>query len=93
MVVGLWCAHPDHNLRPSIRQAIQALNFEVAMPILPTNMPVPLYQLPLSITAAISSEASMTFTSIIALTLDVKQVYIGCKIQLRTPHGSSYTYV
>ncbi|CAL5434254.1 unnamed protein product [Camellia sinensis] len=21
MMVGLWCAHPDHNLRPSIKQA------------------------------------------------------------------------
>ncbi|CAH2042939.1 unnamed protein product [Thlaspi arvense] len=32
MVVGLWCAHPDHNLRPSIRQAIQVLNFEAPLP-------------------------------------------------------------
>ena len=35
MVVGLWCAHPYHMLRPSIRQAIQVLNFEAPLPILP----------------------------------------------------------
>uniref|UniRef100_A0A2N9H0N3 Protein kinase domain-containing protein n=1 Tax=Fagus sylvatica TaxID=28930 RepID=A0A2N9H0N3_FAGSY len=28
MIIGLWCAHPDPNLRPSIRQAIQVLKFE-----------------------------------------------------------------
>ncbi|EEF35158.1 kinase, putative [Ricinus communis] len=46
MVVGLWCAHPDYNLRPSIRQAIHVLNFEAALPNLPLQMPVPLYHLP-----------------------------------------------
>ncbi|XP_057465184.1 L-type lectin-domain containing receptor kinase IX.1-like [Actinidia eriantha] len=39
MVVGLWCAHPDHALRPSIRQAIQVLNFEAPLPILPAKLP------------------------------------------------------
>ncbi|XP_057464747.1 L-type lectin-domain containing receptor kinase IX.1-like [Actinidia eriantha] len=39
MVVGLWCAHPDHTLRPSIRQAIQVLNFEAPLPILPAKLP------------------------------------------------------
>ncbi|THG06022.1 hypothetical protein TEA_014356 [Camellia sinensis var. sinensis] len=28
MIVERWCAHPDHNLRPSIGQAINVLNFE-----------------------------------------------------------------
>ncbi|KAF3435874.1 hypothetical protein FNV43_RR22966 [Rhamnella rubrinervis] len=46
MIVGLWCAHPDHNLRPSIRQVIQVLNFEAPLPILPLNMPVPTYLTP-----------------------------------------------
>ncbi|XVE66639.1 hypothetical protein DITRI_Ditri08aG0094400 [Diplodiscus trichospermus] len=32
--VGLWCTHPDYKLRPSIRQAIQVVNFEAPrMPI------------------------------------------------------------
>ncbi|XP_059447578.1 L-type lectin-domain containing receptor kinase IX.1-like [Corylus avellana] len=39
MIVGLWCAHPDRNLRPSIRQTIHVLNFEAPLPILPSNMP------------------------------------------------------
>ncbi|KAJ0096559.1 hypothetical protein Patl1_28375 [Pistacia atlantica] len=46
MIVGLWCAHPDRSFRPSIRQAIQVLNFETAMPNLPTKMPVPIYHIP-----------------------------------------------
>lgn len=40
MIVGLWCAHPDYNFRPSIQQAIQVLNFEVPLPSLPLNIPV-----------------------------------------------------
>ncbi|KAJ9537528.1 hypothetical protein OSB04_030261 [Centaurea solstitialis] len=43
MSVGLWCAHPDRSLRPSIRQAIQVLKFEGAVPDLPKVMPVPMY--------------------------------------------------
>lgn len=43
MMVGLWCAHPDRNVRPSIRQAIQVLKFESALPNLPVKMPVAMY--------------------------------------------------
>ena len=43
MVVGLWCAHPDSNARPSIRQAINVLNFEAPLPILPSHLPAPTY--------------------------------------------------
>jgi serine/threonine protein kinase len=39
MIVGLWCAHPDRDLRPSIRQTIHVLNFETLLPVLPSNMP------------------------------------------------------
>ncbi|WJZ84092.1 hypothetical protein VitviT2T_003716 [Vitis vinifera] len=42
MIVGLWCAHPDCNLRPSIRQAINVLNLEASLPLLPLKMPVPM---------------------------------------------------
>jgi serine/threonine protein kinase len=41
MIVGLWCAHPDRNLRPSIRQTIHVLNFEAPLPLLPSNIPGP----------------------------------------------------
>lgn len=43
VMVGLWCAHPDRNLRPSIRQAIQVLNFEAGFPDLPGKFPIPIY--------------------------------------------------
>ncbi|KAI9165974.1 hypothetical protein LWI28_023918 [Acer negundo] len=45
MIVGLWCAHPDSTLRPSIRQAIQVLNFEAPMPILPAKMLITVHSL------------------------------------------------
>ncbi|XVE83032.1 hypothetical protein DITRI_Ditri16bG0054200 [Diplodiscus trichospermus] len=53
MIVGLWCAHPDCNSRPSIRQAIQVLNFESPLPNLPVKMPVPMYHVP---TPSVTSE-------------------------------------
>nr|TKW29514.1 hypothetical protein SEVIR_3G400200v2 [Setaria viridis] len=40
MVVGLWCAHPDRSLRPTIRQAVNVLRFEAPPPSLPSKMPV-----------------------------------------------------
>ncbi|KAE8803936.1 L-type lectin-domain containing receptor kinase IX.1 [Hordeum vulgare] len=43
MVVGLWCAHPDRGMRPSIRQAMNALRFEAPLPGLPLRMPVATY--------------------------------------------------
>lgn len=46
MVVGLWCAHLDCSLRPSIRQAIQVPNFDAEMPSLPDKMPCPNYRVP-----------------------------------------------
>lgn len=46
MVVGLWCAHPDYNLRPSIRQVISVLKFEAPLPSLPAKMPVAMYFAP-----------------------------------------------
>jgi hypothetical protein len=40
VVVGLWCAHPDRSLRPSIRQAVGVLRCEQPLPTLPARMPV-----------------------------------------------------
>jgi hypothetical protein len=60
MIVGLWCAHPDVNLRPSIRQAIQVLNFEVFMPNLSPKRPVATYHAPTTPTIISSVEASIT---------------------------------
>ncbi|XP_039121055.1 LOW QUALITY PROTEIN: L-type lectin-domain containing receptor kinase IX.1-like [Dioscorea cayenensis subsp. rotundata] len=46
MTLGLWCAHPDHNFRPSIRQAIQVLTLEAPLPSLPATVPQPTYYAP-----------------------------------------------
>nr|DAD45420.1 TPA_asm: hypothetical protein HUJ06_003650 [Nelumbo nucifera] len=46
MVVGLWCAHSDCNLRPSIKQAMQVLSFKAPLPVLPSKMPIPTYHTP-----------------------------------------------
>ncbi|MFS7926744.1 putative non-specific serine/threonine protein kinase [Helianthus anomalus] len=64
MMVGLWCSHPDRSLRPSIRQAIQVLKFEGALPNLPTKMPVPIYYSAPDGSEISSSSATMTNTSI-----------------------------
>uniref|UniRef100_A0A0R0II11 Protein kinase domain-containing protein n=2 Tax=Glycine max TaxID=3847 RepID=A0A0R0II11_SOYBN len=68
MIVGLWCAHPDHSNRPSIRQAIQVLNFEAPLPNLPSSLPVPTYLehplhssiLPFSINASEEGQSQIT---------------------------------
>ncbi|KAK9907185.1 hypothetical protein M0R45_002188 [Rubus argutus] len=40
MIVGLWCAHPNHVFRPSsMMEAIQVLNFNAPLPSLPLEMP------------------------------------------------------
>ncbi|KAK1299583.1 L-type lectin-domain containing receptor kinase IX.1 [Acorus calamus] len=67
MVVGLWCAHPNHALRPSMRQAIGALSSDAELPELPCKMPVPFAAPPLvdrsGITYASSSSTSGTGTT------------------------------
>ncbi|KAF8396167.1 hypothetical protein HHK36_017780 [Tetracentron sinense] len=46
MIVGLWCAHPVDNKRPSARRAIQFLKFEEELLDLPHEMPIPEYLAP-----------------------------------------------
>ncbi|PWA92657.1 Concanavalin A-like lectin/glucanase superfamily [Artemisia annua] len=43
IIVGLWCAHPDPNVRPTIKQAIQVLNFEAPLPNLPKTVPTAIF--------------------------------------------------
>ncbi|GLT44196.1 hypothetical protein SLA2020_181070 [Shorea laevis] len=62
MTVGIWCSHPDSNFRPSIKLAIQVLNFEAPMPNLPTKMPVPMYHAPTQLVN--SREPSISYSSI-----------------------------
>ncbi|KAL3730050.1 hypothetical protein ACJRO7_027106 [Eucalyptus globulus] len=43
MIVGLWCAHPNYTLRPSVREAVNVLNFDLPPPNLLGKAPVPTY--------------------------------------------------
>ncbi|GLT98060.1 hypothetical protein SLE2022_155850 [Rubroshorea leprosula] len=54
LIVGLWCAHPDHNMRPSIKEAMRVLNFETALPNLPSKMPIPKFDIASTSTIEIS---------------------------------------
>ncbi|XVF01472.1 hypothetical protein REPUB_Repub04eG0092100 [Reevesia pubescens] len=40
MILGLCCAHPNFNSRPLMKEVISMLNFDVAPPLLPLEMPV-----------------------------------------------------
>ncbi|XP_010463405.1 PREDICTED: L-type lectin-domain containing receptor kinase IX.2-like [Camelina sativa] len=66
VVLGLWCAHPHKNSRPSIKQAIQVLNFESPVPDLPLKRPVAMYHISASSSSpsVSSSGVSLTFSSI-----------------------------
>ncbi|KAI8532432.1 hypothetical protein RHMOL_Rhmol11G0213700 [Rhododendron molle] len=65
MIVGLWCAHPDHNFRPKIRDAIHVLiNFDAPLPILPPKMPaLSFFSLPLHTTTTSSDTNQNQFSS------------------------------
>ncbi|CAA3009254.1 L-type lectin-domain containing receptor kinase -like [Olea europaea subsp. europaea] len=58
MIVGLWCAHPDNNFRPSIKEAIHVLNFEAQLPLLPSELPVATYYAPPHSIASLVSRSS-----------------------------------
>jgi serine/threonine protein kinase len=65
MLVGLWCAHPDRSLRPSIRQAVNVLRLEAPLPSLPARMPVATYMPPpdaLYYTSSVTTGGSSTGT-------------------------------
>ncbi|GLU08932.1 hypothetical protein SLE2022_258160 [Rubroshorea leprosula] len=63
LLVGLWCAHPSRSMRPSIRQAIQVLNFEAAPPNISSKMPVRNYDdTPSTSIITISEPGSLSIT-------------------------------
>ena len=39
LILGLWCAHSKRDRRPSIKEAIQVLNFEAPLPLLQFDIP------------------------------------------------------
>lgn len=72
LTVGLWCVHPDPNLRPSVKEVVQVLSFESPLPDLPKNMPVPNYQAPhqddsaaIMFPSSTSTEPTITYSSVL----------------------------
>ncbi|XP_031132022.1 L-type lectin-domain containing receptor kinase IX.1-like [Ipomoea triloba] len=58
IVIGLWCAHPDNNSRPSITQVVHCLKFQFQLPILPPKMPKPVYSTCTSAVSLFSASCS-----------------------------------
>lgn len=63
MIVGLWCAHPDYTLRPSIQQVVRALKFESPLPILPSKMPIATYPASTPVSNASLPTSSFSFSN------------------------------
>ncbi|KAL6643796.1 hypothetical protein ACP70R_018562 [Stipagrostis hirtigluma subsp. patula] len=63
MLVGLWCAHPDRGLRPTIRQAVSVLRFEAPPPRLPAKMPVATYGPPADCSGSSRSSSAQAVTA------------------------------
>uniref|UniRef100_A0ACD5WQ61 Uncharacterized protein n=1 Tax=Avena sativa TaxID=4498 RepID=A0ACD5WQ61_AVESA len=61
LLVGLWCSQLDLKLRPSVRQAVNVLRFEVPPPALPAMMPAASYMPPVGTTS--NSSTSVTGSS------------------------------
>ncbi|KAJ4776499.1 L-type lectin-domain containing receptor kinase IX.1 [Rhynchospora pubera] len=69
MVVGLWCAHPEKSLRPSIKQAMSVLQFQAPLPILPPKMPVPIYAIPADPHMQLYTSSDATSSSVAAASI------------------------
>ncbi|KAJ1692610.1 hypothetical protein LUZ63_009308 [Rhynchospora breviuscula] len=69
MVVGLWCAHPEKSLRPSIKQAMSVLQFQAPLPILPPKMPVPIYAIPADPNMQLYTSSDATSSSVAAASI------------------------
>ncbi|KAG6652110.1 hypothetical protein CIPAW_06G160400, partial [Carya illinoinensis] len=66
IIVGMWCAHPNRNLRPSIKKVIDVFNFEAPLPILLSSIPGPPYLPPIvnrSSMSLLKSDAAIGFES------------------------------
>ncbi|CAA3012180.1 L-type lectin-domain containing receptor kinase -like [Olea europaea subsp. europaea] len=66
MVIGLWCAHPNNNLRPSIKEAFHILNFEAQLPLLASKLLVPTYSAPPSVMLKVLASQSSGVNSLLA---------------------------
>jgi serine/threonine protein kinase len=64
VAVGLWAAHPDPKMRPTIRQVAEALQSrKFRMPVLPPKMPVAVYLQPFTASTMEYSDTTTTVGS------------------------------
>ncbi|GLJ28348.1 hypothetical protein SUGI_0557500 [Cryptomeria japonica] len=63
LLQGLLCSHPDPKARPKMRDVVKILKFESQMPDVPLNLPVVVYENPVSRGLA-SSSITSTFVSL-----------------------------
>lgn len=82
MMLGLWCAHPDHALRPSMREALNVLRCKDSPPSLPLEMPVMKYAGP----------PSMPQWSLVSSSTNSKTSYTP-KSSTQTPSSESTSYL
>ncbi|KAF7843041.1 L-type lectin-domain containing receptor kinase IX.1 [Senna tora] len=87
MIVGLWCASPNHNKRPSIKQAIQVLNFEAPLPNLPSSFPIPIYlEVPTISQNMNVSSSSNTNSSVFTTTSDLVPPSVSLSLSFTFPN-------
>ncbi|KAL4616148.1 hypothetical protein ACB092_07G178300 [Castanea dentata] len=58
LILGLWCAHSEHDRRPSIREVIQVLNFEAPFPLLQLDTLGSSYRTPMNEAASLLSTSN-----------------------------------
>ena len=58
LILGLWCAHSECDRRPSIREAIQVLNFEAPFPLLQLDTLGSSYRTPMNEAASLLSTSN-----------------------------------
>ncbi|XP_020114331.1 L-type lectin-domain containing receptor kinase IX.1-like [Ananas comosus] len=74
MVVGLWCAHPDYNRRPSIQEAIGVLRFEIPLPALSAKMPELVFAPPIDLSNFNYTSSSSTGASASVVSASAKSI-------------------
>ncbi|OEL19914.1 L-type lectin-domain containing receptor kinase IX.1 [Dichanthelium oligosanthes] len=92
VAVGLWCAHPDPRARPSIREAMAALQSNGPVPALPAKMPVPTYAAPVASPEGLfssysASSSGMTSSSLTQSTTTTTTTHTSCTSESSTSTG------
>jgi serine/threonine protein kinase len=92
VAIGLWCAHPDPRARPSVREAMAALQSNGAVPALPAKMPVPTYAVPVTSPEGLfsytASTSGMTSSSLTQSTTTTTTTHTSCLADSSTSTGS-----